>query len=185
MVLCGSSPGISLSEGLCRASPAREPLFGTSAIALCSTCILDGEANGLFPGSDDNIPDSVITHPAAQVLSQFEVSVFHGDTPASAGQLPHPPLKLGKCLIRPADFGALEDEAEKADLVGRGHLALFLVDRELELLPEETANVCHYPLTRPTTFHQNDKVIGITGKPVPSTLQFLIQIIQEDVSQKW
>ena len=94
-----------------------------------------------------------ITHPSAQVLCKFEQSVFHGDAPAPSGQFLDALFEAHEGFVRPADFGAREGKTEKGDLVGMSHLALLLVDFELEFLFQETSDASHYPLTCPTTFH--------------------------------
>jgi hypothetical protein len=74
--------------------------------------------------------DPEVPHPTTDVGRQLVQPVLHGDEPASPGVLPDAAAEFLVRLVRPEDFGSLEDEAKKADVAASGDLALVFVDRD-------------------------------------------------------
>ena len=125
-----------------------------------------------------------VAHPAADVGRQLVQPVLHGDEPASSGVLPDAATEFLVRLVRPEDFGSLEDEAKKADLVASGDLTLVFIDRELELVREIPPHAPHDPLSRTLALHENDEVVGVTDELVATALKLLVQVVEEDVGKK-
>ncbi len=85
----------------------------------------------------------------------------------------------------PTQFGSLHGESEELHRVGRDHPALLLVDLQAQLLRQVAGNASHDPFPGPWALDQNDQVIGVAGKLMAALLQFLVQIIQQDIRQQW
>ena len=126
-----------------------------------------------------------IVHPPTQVLSKLLKSEVHRDEPASSGQSFDSPFKLFERVIRPSDFGASEGKSKEVGIVCFRHLAFILVDRKFELSLKKPLDAEHHTFTGSLTFDKNDKVIGITNEAMSSSLQLLIQVIEENIRQKW
>jgi len=60
-------------------------------------------------------------YPAAKVLREFLVAVFHEQKPTPAGQFPHTVLELGEGLIRLKHFALFKGKAQEGDPIC-GHL---------------------------------------------------------------
>ena len=93
-------------------------------------------------------------------------------------------LELGKGLIRPDNPATLERKTKEGDPVCGRHRTLLLIDFELELYLQESTDTSHDTPSRPRTPDQDDKVIGVPGKSEPSTLKFLVQVIEKNIGQK-
>ncbi len=126
-----------------------------------------------------------VPHPATDVGGQLVQPVLHGDEPASSGVLPDPAPELLVRLVGPEDFGSLEDEAKKANPVAFGNLALVFVDRELEPRGQIVPDAPHDPFAGTLALHQNDKVVGVPDELVATLLKLFVQLIEEDVGEKW
>ena len=126
-----------------------------------------------------------VPHPAAEVGRQPVQPVLHGDEPASSGVLLDAAAELLVRLVGPEDFGSLEDEAKKADLVASGDLTLVFVDRELELGGQILPDAPHDPFSGTLTLHEDDEVVGVTDELVATFLKLLVQMIEEDVGEQW
>jgi hypothetical protein len=97
-------------------------------------------------------------------------------------------LEVRECAnwpnARPAQFASPEREAQKAALLDLRHLALVLVDRQLEPPAEVGGQTGFDALARPNAFDQHQQVIGIPCKTVPPSFQFPVQIVEQDVGQQ-
>jgi len=93
-------------------------------------------------------------------------------------------LETCKSLLRDSEPFAGEGETKKRTLIGLHHTAFVPVDLYLEFLLKENTDTRHYTFSSASGLHQDDDVIGIPCEPMPSFLQFFIEIIQKDIAQK-
>ena len=61
------------------------------------------------------------------------------------------------------------------------HCALVAIDRQTQAFPKESLDRCQHTLARALGPHVDVAVVGVTDKTVPASLQFLVQIVEQDV----
>src|SRR5262249_17721126 len=79
--------------------------------------------------------------------------------------------------------GHPEGEAKELPCRGARHLALGLVDAQLQP-PKELAQRCHHPLARPLRPHIDVEVVSVAHERMPASLQLLVHLVQEHVGQE-
>ena len=84
----------------------------------------------------------------------------------------------------PANPVLFEAESEKLTTTNGHHLALVVVHLQLQALFHVSGDARHDLFTSTLGLHQNDKVVGVAGELMPSSLQLLVQKIQDDVGQQ-
>ncbi len=146
----------------------------------------DAAAEPLIPLVGGVVPHSntEIVHPPLYIGADFPVPVFHGNAPTAPGKAAQFVLAPREGLLRDGQPLVGEGEAEKGASLGSDHLALVPVDLHLELLFKESADAPHHALTGALRPHLYDEVIGVPAKLVSSFLQFLVEVIQKDITQK-
>ena len=102
------------------------------------------------------LADAKVRRPASKVLPQFFQPVFHGNAPASSGQLLDPVLEVRQCPIGPAYLLALDREPEEGAFTHRCNFAFGHVDFEFELGFQVSRDGAHHPLCGALAFDQND-----------------------------
>ncbi len=66
-----------------------------------------------------------------------------------------------------------------------GHRTFLVIHAEFESLLDEPLHAPSHPLSRALTVHIDVAVIRIADEAVSPALQFPIELVQEDVGQKW
>jgi hypothetical protein len=77
-----------------------------------------------------------------------------------------------------------EGKTQKDAHLDRCHLALLLVDLKLKPLGKIPRQARLHPLASPQTPDQYQNIVGVAREAVPSSFQFPIQIVQQDVGQQ-
>ena len=129
------------------------------------------------------LADAVVRGPPSKILPKLVQPVPHGDSPTASCEFLDPVLEVGEGLLSPAYFAAYDREPEEAALTHRCHLAFGEVDLELEGAFQIPRDGTHHPLSSAFAFDQNDHVIGIARKAVTPPLQFLVELVQQDIGQ--
>ena len=93
-------------------------------------------------------------------------------------------LEVRECGIRPTQLVLLERESKEHAVVDLGHLALLLVDRQLEPSVEIRGETGLDALAGPYALDQNHQVVGVPRKAVSPSFQFPVQIVEQDVGQQ-
>ncbi len=75
--------------------------------------------------------------------------------------------------------------AQKGSLPGAVYRTLFLIDPQLQPGLQELSHRGQYPVSRPSAPDVDVAVIGIAAEAVTPSLQFPIQIGQQDIGQQW
>ena len=128
--------------------------------------------------------DAEVSHPASEIVGQFEQPVLHGYPPASSGVLPDAASEFFICLVRPDDAGSAEDETKEVD-VGRSINSAFgFIDRELEFVRQEGFHPFHDPLSGTLAFDQYNEVVGVADEFVTALFKLFVQRVEQDVGEK-
>src|ERR1700681_1141318 len=61
------------------------------------------------------------------------------------------------------------------------HRALVSIDCQTQAIPEEPLDGCQHTLARTLGPHIDIAVVGVADKAVPTSLQFLVQLVEQDV----
>ena len=93
-------------------------------------------------------------------------------------------LKAREGFLRDSKPLSGEGKTEERTLLSLHHFAFVPVDLYLEDFLKEPADTLHHALCGPFGLHEDDEVIGIPCELMPPFLQFLIEIIQKDITQE-
>ena len=88
-------------------------------------------------------------------------------------------------LVAPAYLRAAQGESEETAVTHRRHLALGRIDLEFEAGLQVTREIVHHALPGPLAFDQNDPIVRVAGKAMAPPFQFLVELVQQNVCQKW
>ena len=130
------------------------------------------------------VRNAKVTHPTAEVLGELMKPVSHRDAPTASGQFPDLVLEVLEGSVGPAQLGSPEGETEKFSVIGLNHPALLLIDHQFELGGQKARHAVLDPLACPLTLNEDQQVVRITDEPMAPPFQFLVQIIQEDISEQ-
>ena len=129
------------------------------------------------------LADAVIRGPPSKVLPKLVQPVLHGDSPTASCEFFDLVLEVGEGLLSPEYFAAYDREPEEAALTHRCYLAFGRVDLEFEGAFQIPRDGTHHPLGSASAFVKNDHVIGVARKAVTPSLQFLVELVQQDIGQ--
>ena len=132
--------------------------------------------------------ETKVVHPAAQYWREFLGEPLEVSAPAVPEQHPEFGLETFHTLGR--DFKSrlmVERHAvpQKLPVPRTVHGTLFRVDPEFETFVEVPGQRSQYAFPRLLGPHVNVAVIGVTAERVAAPLQFLVQVVQQDVGQQW
>ena len=127
--------------------------------------------------------DSKIVHPSPDIGLDVTRPIRHADAPAAAREPAHPALESRECLYRGSRLPSFKRKAKERTILHADHLALVRVHRYPEL-PKVSSDAGHHAETCTLRLHEYDTIIGIAGESVLPPLKLLIEIIEEDVTQK-
>jgi len=100
---------------------------------------------------------------------------------AETGQYPDLMAEVLIGALGPTQLGPPESESEQHAIVGLCHPAFVLVDHQPEPAGQEARDACHDPFARAVALHQDQQVVRIADKPMTPALQFLVQVVQQNV----
>src|SRR5665213_3770819 len=129
-----------------------------------------------------------VSLPARQVPSERFAYLREASSGAAPGQFSHALLHThdGLCGYAPPNRpsrGCPEREAEELRCRGARHLALGLVDAELQL-PKQLAQRGHDPLARTLRPNVNVQIVSVADEGMPAPLQLLVDFVQQHVGQQ-
>ncbi len=130
------------------------------------------------------VRDAKIAHPPAHVLGELMQPVAHRDPPRAPGQSPDVVLEVLEGPIRPAQLLSPEGETEELALVGLDHPALLLVDHQRQLPGEKARHAVLHPGTGSDRFDEDQQVVRVSGEPVSTPLQFVVEVIQQNIGEQ-
>ena len=128
--------------------------------------------------------DTEVVHPSLKIGTDFLVPVVHGDAPTATSKTTQFGFKACEGFLRDSKPFTCEGKTEERTFLSLHHLAFVPVDLHLEDFLKETADTLHHAISGPFGLHEDDKIIGISCELMPPFLQFLIEIIQKDITQK-
>ena len=76
-----------------------------------------------------------------------------------------------------------DGEAEEGRFLEHNHFAFGFVYNEFEGFLQVAFDTCQDALTRSRAGAQNDEVVGIPDELMPSFLEFVVQLVEQDVGQ--
>lgn len=130
---------------------------------------------------------SKVGQPAPKTSAQFLDHALQGDASRAAGDLFDPGLNVLHSLRGEPDFlkfPSREANAEESPFLGSGYGALFPVDAQSQAFGQEPFHRVRNSMPRPFRLHIDIAVVGIAAELMSSTLQFFVQLIQEDVAEQ-
>ena len=135
---------------------------------------------------------AVIVPPSSEVHIQLFNDLGEAEPAVPVCKFPNPFFKALDCFPVYADFGLAThtDKCVSQKLVqpGTADFAFLLIDLEPEFYSYEACDTLHNPLRRFLTSKVYDKIIRIPDKSMTSALQFLVQLVQDNVGKyrrKW
>src|SRR5499427_10677218 len=103
-----------------------------------------------------------------------------------AGHVPDLRLEFGERLWRDAPLAPIIRNAERQEftLLRSRHRAFRLIDLQLQLVGQESANRSHDPLPGAATANIDVAVVGVAAEAETSAGQFLVEIVEHEIAQE-
>ena len=126
-----------------------------------------------------------VSHPTANVTSQFSQTVLHRDAPATAGDLADAMLETLDGFVRHVDRGSrfTECESKELEFLARHDPTLLLVYDQAKFVSKKTRYRSHDPIGSTLRFREDREVIGVAHKRKAASFQLLVQIVEKYVTQ--
>lgn len=128
-----------------------------------------------------------VADPPPKVGVEAFKTLFQADTPATRRELTHPflePLQALGCDADPRLVFPGKGKPQELSPPGPVDGALLQVNPELQPPFHKSPDAVHHVQASPLAPDVDVAVVRVTGKPVPAPLQFLVQVVQDDVGQK-
>src|SRR5690606_41862213 len=131
---------------------------------------------------------SVVAEPPVHVSGNPADALLHREAPVTARKLPQPLLepldRLGCQTNARAAASVVEAEPEEFALPRAPDRALCPVPLQLQSRLQEGTQTRHHPFCRPPGLDVHVAVVRVAAETMPSSLQLLVEVIEQDVGQK-